>query len=254
MTSTNNSPDPRLHRLAHDSFESPILRGVLPPPGDRWVISPELATLLFRLVTEYRLRRILEFGAGASSGVFAAALAEIGGGSLTSVEQQPEWCADQWHVVESRREVDPLLIHAQPQLSSGRGGVYYAFKQAESAIAQRAPYDLMLVDAPQYFYGRDGALHLAHPYLAEGAFIILDDARRSAERWSMRRWLRTYPGLTLRLYDRGLGGRGVAVLQATGPLKPRLDVVSVGSSSVHAVQCWFKRRRRQEKRDLKRAN
>ena len=247
---TNPGPitsDPRIDRLLLGGHESSRLQAALPAPNDPWAITPELATFLFRLVVECRLRRVLEFGAGSSSIVLAAALAEGDGGLLTSVEQNPEWCAERWKPVRAQTTVDSLLISSQPVLDHGKGGVFHVFRSAATPVLARAPYDLALIDAPQYFYGRDGALHLAYPHLAVGAFIVLDDAGRSAERWAVRRWLRTYPGLELRVHAPLFGGKGIAVLQVVQPLHPRLDALTLVSSAYHAAECWFKRRRRRRR-------
>jgi len=239
--------DPRLDRLFRPQEASQGLRAALPAAGDAWAITPELAAFLFRLVTEYRLLSVLEFGAGSSSVVLAAALAEGGGGHLTSVEQNPEWCAKRWKTVHEQATVDSLLIPSRPVLDHGKGGLFHVFRGAAGPVLARAPYDLVLIDAPQYFYGRDGSLHLAHRHLPAGAFIVLDDAGRSAECWCLRRWLRTYPGLELRVHAPLFGGKGIAVLQVVRPLRARLDALAIASSLYHTAECWFKRRRRRRR-------
>jgi predicted O-methyltransferase YrrM len=49
---------------------------------------------------------ILEFGAGSSSLVLATALSAAGGGKLTSVEQNPQWCIEKWAIVKQKENVD----------------------------------------------------------------------------------------------------------------------------------------------------
>jgi len=226
----------------------PALAAVLPPPSDPWSISPQLGTLLFRLVTEYSASHVLEFGAGSSSVVLAAALAEHGGGQLTSIEEDPRWCAKCWEQVGHAARVDAELVGARPKLTWGLPGPYYAYRDAGTRIAARGPYDLIPIDAPQYYYGRDGALHIAHEQMAVGALIVLDDAGRSSERWSVRRWLRTYRGLELRLYDPSFGGKGVAILEVTTLLEPHFDAVTIASGAYYALEYWSKRRKRRRRR------
>jgi hypothetical protein len=55
------------------------------PGRDPWSLAPESARLLAGLILELPIRSVLELGAGRSSQVIAAALAERGGGRLTSV-------------------------------------------------------------------------------------------------------------------------------------------------------------------------
>lgn len=223
------------------------LNRLLPPRSRGWSISPELGVLLYRLVTEHDRRRVLEFGAGSSSVLLAAALSERGGGLLTSIEESPEWCADQWDLVRTTATVDAELIAARPQLAWHAAALAYIYESARPRIEARGPYDLVLIDAPQYYYGRDGALAASHAQLRAGTLIVLDDAGRSAEQWSIRRWLRTYPGLELRLYAPTFGGKGVAVLEVVRPLRPRANALTAISSYYHVVEHWTKRRKRRKR-------
>ena len=182
-----------------------------------WAISESFGRFLASVVSERGCRNVLEFGAGSSSLVLATALSTQGGGKLTSVEQDPRWCQERWERVAQIENVDAEMIVAKPQLTFGRFGVYYAFKQAGRAIAGRGPYDFVVVDAPQYFYGRDGALPLVCQSCSVEAWIVLDDAARPGERRTLFRWLRTYPGVTLEFYDPGFGDKGLAVLCARQP-------------------------------------
>lgn len=239
---------PEFRSLVDGTFNVPPgLKEILPPPSDAWSISPELGVVLFRLVTEHHKSRVLEFGAGSSSVVLAAALAQAGGGKLTSIEEDPTWCAERWDGVQRTAVLDAELIASRPEPAFGSAGPSYTYRSAASRIDARGPYDLVLIDAPQYYYGRDGALHLSYMHLPVGAFIVLDDARRSGEWWSIRRWLRTYRGLELRLYDPAFGGKGIAILQVARPLRPHLDALAIVSSSYHAVEQWWKRRKRRKR-------
>jgi len=217
---------------------SPSIEEVIPDGSNRWAISPQLARFLARAITGRDLRSVLEFGAGGSSLVLARALSSIGGGTLTSVEQWPEWCKEPWARVEQTPNVDARLVAAQPRLALSRVGLTYAFRSARAAIASRRPYDLVVVDAPPRFYGRDGALPLSYAHLVPGAWVVLDDARRAAEQWTLFRWLRTYPGLRLMHFDAAFGGRGLAVLRYTGERTQRVDPWSVLTSALHTYRHW----------------
>ena len=223
------------------SAGDPAVEAALPDGSASWPITPALGRLLGKAVIEGNRRRVLEFGAGSSSVVFAAALARVGGGSLTSIESAPEWCAEPWARVTATPGVDARLIAAQPRLRPTRGGFIYRFDEAARAIAERGPFDLVLVDAPQFYFGRDGALPLAWSVLAAGALIVLDDAAREGERYTIARWLRTFPGLELVAFEPDLGGRGVAVLRRARDLPPRLDWWSFVTATMHS---WKNRRLR----------
>jgi predicted O-methyltransferase YrrM len=209
-----------------------------------YAVSQGVATLLAELVCANACRNILEFGAGSSSRVFARALARAGGGRLTSVEQSPEWCREAWEEVEAAPGVRAQLIVALPELRVCREGVYHVYARAAAPLAAHGPYDFVLVDAPQWYYGRDGALPLVYDMLAPGALIVVDDAGRPQERWAIYRWLQTYPGLELLAYDAGFGRNGVAVLRHTGDKARKFALASWMSSVAHVAVNALTRRLR----------
>lgn len=180
----------------------------IPDGSDPWPCTPELARLLARVVLAGR-HSVLEFGAGASSCVIAAALAEDGGGRLLSLEQDRSWCADAWRDVARQPLVEAVLADLSPTYQPYRPTKLAADRRA---LARFAPFDLVLIDAPQWWFGRDSTLYLASPYLARDAVIVVDDAGRPAEQAAIRAWLASYPGLVVTRLDPGFGGRGVAVL------------------------------------------
>ena len=182
--------------------------------SNSYSVSVEAARTLSNIVTQEKKANVLEFGAGVSSRVLAAALAENGGGRLTSVEQNPEWCQDAWAHVQATPGVDAELIVSGIHATVDRRGVYYAYDQAD-AIRQRGPFDLVFIDAPWRGYGRDGSLHAVRDALAPGCLIVLDDAQRVGEQRVLRRWLLAYPGLELVANDDAVG-RGLAILSVGG--------------------------------------
>ena len=207
----------------------PEVEQVIAEITSSWSVSPEAARAVAHMVVGERRTRVLEFGAGGSSRVFAAALERIGGGRLTSVEEAPQWSAQAWRHVEASPNVDALLIPASLRLAPDRAGVYFAYRQLEE-IAARGPYDFVFVDAPAGPYGRDGALHAAFDALAPGALVVLDDARRAREQRTVRRWLLAYPELRLVANDLSVG-RGLAVLEKT-PEPRRADSAAGASATI----------------------
>jgi len=203
-----------------------------------WAITRDLARVLAFAVIVPRCMNVLEFGAGSSSLVLATALSVAGGGKLTSVEQNPQWCIEKWAIVKQKENVDSHMITAQPKLSIGKIGVYYAFKDAIEVISERGPYDMVVIDGPQFCYGRDGAIPIIYNHLAPNARIILDDARRGSERWAIFRWLKTYPGLSLDLYDDEFGAKGLAVLSFREARRPVVSAICVATSIKHTYKRW----------------
>ena len=202
-----------------------------------WAISTDAARVVARIVVHERRTRLLEFGAGGSSRILAAALEEIGGGRLTSLEEAPHWSADAWELVRQSPNVDARLIPASIHLRLDRRGLYFGYGQL-TEVADRGPYDFLFVDAPAGAYGRDGALYAVVDSLMPGALIVLDDAARPREQRTVRRWLLNYPQLRLIANDPDVA-RGLAVLEkretpeGAAPGLPRR--LGVWSSSAYDV-------------------
>lgn len=173
------------------------ITAVLPDDSSVYPISRALGSLLARLVLSGPVHNVLELGAGASSVVFAQALRLAGGGRLTTIEQDPSWCSDQWAAVTATPGIDAYLEVALPVFRLRGSFPCHLYATARRTVAVRGPYDLVFVDAPQRYYGRDGALPLVAGSLRPGALLVLDDAGRRGERATLHRWLQTYVGVEL---------------------------------------------------------
>ena len=219
------------------------LRSALPGGRNAYEISRELAAILTDLVVRGGRRRLLEFGAGASSRVQAAALAVAGGGMLTAVERDPAWCARVWDDVEAfaASGVDACMASAPVRFMVAAWGLGYAQPAALPEIRRRAPYDLLLIDAPGGNFGRLGTFPLVADYLEPGAVVVMDDAGSAASRWAMASWLRQYPGLELERHDPVYGRRGLAMLRWHGG-RPRWSTRAWLGGCYHAVSRWRRRR------------
>jgi predicted O-methyltransferase YrrM len=234
--------DAELGALLYDPAVPDTVARVLPDDSSEWPLPARTAAFLARLVRRYDLRRALEFGAGTSSVVLAHALAERGG-MLTSLERSPEWCTEQWEGIRRLESVDARLVQSRLVFRAFRAGAAWCYERAPAALAERGPFDLVLVDAPQSWVGRAGAVHTSLPHLAPGALIVLDDAGREGERNLLGGWLRAYPGLRLAAFDPGFGRLGVAVLIFDGNRKVRWDALAVAGSFLDVYRNARRRRR-----------
>jgi Methyltransferase domain len=213
--------------VLYDGARYPIIERLLVSEYDR---------ALARMVFELDLRDILMFGLGDSTLVMAEALAGLRGGRLTVVEDDPDWRAEDWAQVASRRDVDPQLV-ASPLFFRLAFGPHHAYGAgATAAVAGRGPYALMLVDAPRGYVGRDGSMHLALPHLAPGALVVV---RKEGD--TVERWLATYPGLVMLHIDRALGD-GTAILGYTGDSTRRLSSRAILTGAVREAYAWIAKR------------
>lgn len=230
-----------LREAVEGELRLPAIEEIAQRIDNEWAIHPEVAHALAGLIVTRRSTRVLEFGAGISSKVLATALTHIGGGSLTSVEQMPEWCRSIWNTISMLPNVDATMIRASIRATVNRWGAYFRYNLPSQVIASRAPFDLVFVDAPQGCYGRDGTLHWCHTLLADGALIVLDDANRDRERRTVQRWLKIHSGLRLILNATGTG-RGLAVLEYKRAATRRLPVYDATRSLYDLVRPTWERK------------
>lgn len=224
-------------RPASDAVER-----ILDRPRSSWSIADDVARTLFRIVESEGATRILEFGAGVSSRILAATLDSLGGGFLTSVEQNPDWCAAEWNEVGSVGTVDGELIRSALVVRGDRYGLYTGWTLGDR-IERRGPYDLAFVDAPWGGFGRDGSLVDTFAQLKDGGLVVLDDAWRGREQRTVQRWMLRFPALELVAND-GDVGRGLTVLRKLGGVPPgrpgllRATASWFGSAVDYAATAW----------------
>ncbi len=168
------------------------------PPIDLndWSLDPGALELVLTEVATGR-RRIVECGSGVSTILIARLLRDRGDGTLHALEHDRDWAGltrrriaaeglgGQARVIEAPLKPDRL---AQP-------GCEWYSADALDELPQ-AGVDLLLVDGPPASPGlglersRYPALPRLASRLAPGAKVILDDAARSGERWTLQRWQR----------------------------------------------------------------
>jgi len=203
-----------------------------------WSITKNLGKLVIKIIKEEDIKRVIEFGAGSSSLVISSALAENGEGKLVSLEQRPEWCKKEWKKVENMKEVKSSIIHVDEYVSWGVSGLYYSFGNVREKMDRRKAFDLVFIDAPQYFFGREGTLPIILPHIASGGLVVLDDAGRSKEQFALYQWLRSYPGLELVCFDEEFGGKGVAILENSWTGEKRFSPLSFLASIGVTFSRW----------------
>lgn len=167
------------------------------PPASSYSISDATMAGAVDVVLAGHASNVLEIGAGRSSAILATALAEAGGGTLTSIESAPQFCEREWALIRQMDTVDGQLLVAPVALRAGRAGMHYWFDGALDSLSSRGPFDLVLVDAPHQSFGREASLHLAFPHLTAPAVVVLDDACRPGERRVLEHWRQCYPDLRL---------------------------------------------------------
>jgi predicted O-methyltransferase YrrM len=190
-----------------------------PPVDTHFMMTQPNAAFLAGIVQAGGVERVLEFGSGYSTLVLASALAQRGGGSVTTVEQSPEWSRATLARAADVPGADVQQLPGALRMAATPAGFVRVYGGLDPALRDRGPYDLVVVDAPHWREGREGALHAALPHLRPDARIVLDDAGRTIEQWVLRRWLAACPNLRLELYEHHVPHHSIAVLRFAGPAK-----------------------------------
>ena len=165
-----------------------------------WALEPAALAFVLELAAAGR-ERIVECGSGASTIALARLLRERSGGQVWALEHDPAFAA----LVRARLEAEGLAEKAtvieaslEPHPVARAACGWYA-----TAALKRLPpagVDLLLVDgppapadAPEDERSRYPALPLLAGRLGPGAIVVLDDADRAGERWTLARWREDLP-------------------------------------------------------------
>lgn len=246
------SHDGRVLELVEGKIADPVLAQEVSACSGGWSVDPEFARVLALAIELSGCRNVLEFGAGTSSVVIATALESAGGGKLTSIEQDPGWCREKWALVQQKQRVNAKMLTGFPARAWSRLGPHYTFWKLKEEVATRGPFDLVVVDAPQFFFGREGAVPLVHDLLAEGALILLDDAERNSEKWAVWQWLHSFPGLRLAFHKNRFGEKGIAILRLEKKIYPVFSLKSFLIGTYTAFQRWKHHRKTQAELSMSR--
>jgi predicted O-methyltransferase YrrM len=179
--------------------------------ADRWAIGLPMAHLLEGLTDCVKPHSVLEFGAGRSSIILAAALQTSGRARLTSVDHDATFARALWAQVSGCDLVDAHLITAPLALRLSKFGLLYEYTLDRSMLETRGPFDFVFIDGPPGKFGRESTLLRAAPYLTNDCVVLLDDAARHTEQTCVRRWERALG--CERVFESFTLGRGAVVLK-----------------------------------------
>jgi len=128
--------------------------------------------------------RIVECGSGNSTVFLARLLAQIGEGSLVSLEHDGHWASLTRELLARDGVADRAAVVHAPLV----GGWY-----DRDAVPDVTGIDLLIVDGPPAHtqgagQDRQPALDVFHDRLAADATVLVDDAQRPGEQAVMARW------------------------------------------------------------------
>ncbi len=192
-------------------------------PGG-WSIDKAVSEALLRILIDFRVQKVVEIGAGYSSIVFHYGLAKEGKPyRVYSIEENVDWFkipSDLKSVVSMK---NMHFMTGSLNFVFGYFGIHARYRIPERKNISDE-IDLVFIDGPPYYFGREGGLDEIYSKLKPGCLIVLDDAERYTEQCAIYKWLKTYHGLELIFFQKKFGDKGLAILQVKSALKRRFTI------------------------------
>jgi len=204
-------------------------------PGG-WSIDRSVAETLMKIVRENNISRIIEIGAGYSTIIFHYTLSNQGADyEVSSIEENVDWFKIPSEISSI---IDPdgfLFYTGKLKFKVGVFGIHASYKiSSRKNISQGV--ELVFVDGPQYYFGREGGLDDIYKKLKKGCLIVLDDAERYTELCVIYKWLKVYQGLELIYLNKKFGAKGLAILIVKNPLIKKYSVSAFSLGLLQGLQ------------------
>jgi predicted O-methyltransferase YrrM len=192
-------------------------------PGG-WSIDKAVTKALMRIIQDKNISTVVEIGAGFSSIIFHYSLNKSASDfEVFSIEENVDW----FKIPEDLKE-----LVDRDSMSFQTGGLSFVFGKFGIHASYMIPekenlkfgVELVFVDGPQYYYGREGALDGIFEKLKVGCLIVMDDAERYTEQCVIYKWLKVYKGLELIYFKEKFGDKGLAILKVKKPLKRHFSI------------------------------
>ena len=161
-----------------------------------WSLGPKTLSFIQTLVSRERPRLAIEFGSGISTAVLALAMRDAGAGSdgliVVSIEQDEAEAAKTRRLLARVALEEQVAVVVAPLARLRIEGVLkscYVLPEDIGLLFGDRKAEFVLIDGPAAEAGaRFGTLPLAHPFVAEHATFVLDDALRDGEMFVARGW------------------------------------------------------------------
>lgn len=161
------------------------------PPMRGWPVSPDFAAIMVAEILGHRPRHVVEAGSGISTVLIGYALQKLGSGRAFALEHDPDHAARTKELVEMHGVADFVEVFHAPLIPQGAGAEDLVWYDIGSLPA--APLlDFLVVDGPPASSGpqaRYPALPLLRDRMSPRCRVLIDDAARSEEQQTAKRWV-----------------------------------------------------------------
>ena len=159
-------------------------------------------------------RKVLEFGSGFSSLMIAREIGALEGNYLLSIDNSPRrssMARESCEISGSQARVEFRVAGLRPKVYGSR--LLLSYDLPRGLLEALGPFDLALIGAPPYDYGREAVFYDSFPAISPGGYIILDDANREdMEKANVRNWQAAYGGAIRPVLLEGIGN-GLNVIE-----------------------------------------
>lgn len=192
-------------------------------PGG-WSIDKAVSEALLRILRNFRVQKVVEIGAGYSSIVFHYGLAKEGKSyKVCSIEENVDWFKIPSELKNVVSMKNTHFMTGSLNFVFGYFGIHAQYRIPERMNISNE-IDLVFIDGPPYYFGREGGLDEIYSKLKPGCLIVLDDADRYTEQCVIYKWLKTFEGLELVFFQEKFGDKGLAILQVKSVLKRKFSI------------------------------
>jgi predicted O-methyltransferase YrrM len=190
-------------------------------PGS-WALDPASCRFLAAFTRALGARRVLEFGSGFSTLMMAREIEQHEGNYLLSIDDSPHYSALAKEAYEGsgcQAKVEFRVAPLRPRFYGPR--LLLSYSLPKGLLEALGPFDLVLIDAPHHDYGRESVFYDVFSAVAQGGYIVLDDANREdMERKYVRAWQAAYGDAMDPVLLEGIGN-GLGVMEKLSDIKPR---------------------------------
>jgi predicted O-methyltransferase YrrM len=175
-------------------------------------------------------KKVLEFGSGFSTLMMAREMAAAEGNYLLSIDDSPAFSAaakDDYDASGCQSKVEFRLAPMRPKFYGAK--LLLSYSLPKGLLEALGPFDLVLIDAPHREHGRESVFYDAFPALAEGGYIVLDDANRPDMQAYVRAWRAAYGKDVDPIMLEGIGN-GLCVVEKVSDVRPRFSGLGLAST------------------------
>lgn len=206
-------------QIYHDSIRGKTSIEALPLNVGRWAGNYTFFYLLNRILTDFKPKRIIEFGLGESTKFISIFIDNyLKESTLKTIEHDDKWTSLFLENFKISKQVDIQVLSLVE--NEVHENITYGYNNVENVILEI--YDLYIIDGPfgTPKYSRYDIVNLASKFNSMSRFIILmDDYDRNGEKQTAQELVKMFKSKDIEVYTKEYIGNKSVFLIATKQYK-----------------------------------